>query len=597
MSDTCRILPDAVEREPVTALAEHAAHVATCEECAAYAELVAELRREPAPVDEVTRARWLARLSPELDAIAARRTTTRPPWLAIAAVAAVACGVGWWFGRSPSAPPAVAAAIDRALLRPYVVAGSPGETAATALLAGRFSTLETREGALVRASCDREGAQRIALVGPARVAVTAATSETIDLATTGAILVDTRATQALRIRANTIVVRAQQATFAVASYDHATVVFVDRGEVELGMMRLRAGEWFGPPGARSAALVAALRDHEHAIAPPPGRSGILAVDGHAPAITQDGGVLGTAPLWARVAPGDLVVVSTGPTERTIAIAIRDGDTSRVAAAPPAPNPALAALPAPPAPPTPPTRVVTPPAHVVASPPPVAMAPETASQLYLRAEAALRDGDRTAAEATWHQLLDRYPTAPQAMAALYDLANLVPNARPRRRPRLPGSAARRHPRRVTRARDVPRLPARGRGERARSRRAVLHELPTRFPHSPHDAEVLAWLAGRAEALGGCAAARRLATEYLSRYPPARSPPAPPRVEGRRDPRARARRRAGRVPDARRRSGPRCLAPGRRPARCHDVPVPHHAVSRRRRLHADRRCVRSGFLLRR
>ncbi|CAN5186280.1 hypothetical protein BH11MYX1_BH11MYX1_05420 [soil metagenome] len=509
---TCKILSDALALEPATALDDHAAHTAACVSCERHARFIRTLQREPAPIDDVTRARWLARMAPELDAIAARRV--RPPrqWLALAAVAFSAAALGWWFGRRPAAPPALAV-LDREVLRPYVVAGSTGEAAATALLSGRFASLDVRAGELVRATAD--GTPRIAVVGPARVSVTRVLPKTLELEASGAVLVDLRAdAPRMVVHAGTITVSAQQATFAVATNDRATVVFVDRGEVELGVLRLHAGDWFGPTNARSAALVAALRDHANAISPPGARSGIPAVEGHELAIAGSGAVLGTAPLWARVEPGNVTVVSTGTTERRSTVTVRDNELRHVAArevetvvAPPTPTAA-------PPPASRPRAIEAPVTRAVDAPSP---AIETASQLYLRAEAALRDHDAQAAESIWRQLLEAFPEAPQADSALYDLATLV---RARDRGAARGYLERllaRHPVALREPATYMSCHLDGDANALDDASRCFTAFRAAFPGSAHDDEILAWLAGHAQSVGGCRAAATLAAEYLRRYP--------------------------------------------------------------------------------
>jgi TolA-binding protein len=144
---------------------------------------------------------------------------------------------------------------------------------------------------------------------------------------------------------------------------------------------------------------------------------------------------------------------------------------------------------------------------------------TAAELYARAEAALAAGDPVGAEAIWNHLLARYPEASQAAWARYDLARVA-------RARGDRSAAQAHL-----ARLLAGPPPAALAEPAAFLACRLHVeagaaataagcfagFRARFPASAHDAEVLAWLAGRAFATGGCGAARALSAEYLSRHP--------------------------------------------------------------------------------
>ena len=497
MTDACRALQDTLARGPDDALAvTSAAHLETCAACRArvidHDRLVRSLRVEPDRLDDVTRARWLARMQPELDAIAARRQPSprHAPWFAIAAAATIAIAAGWWLvrDRAPSelhAP--VVATIDREILRPYVISGASSEAAASTLLAGRFSVLELVTGQLVRATFDRDRDQRIAVVGPARVAVTDATADAVTLDVAGTLLVDARApAHELRVHAATVTIRAHQAVFAVQSNDHGTLVFVDRGEIELGTTHLGAGDWFGPTEMRSPALVALLREHAHAVPPPSEHNTILAVAGTEPALTQRGDVLGTGPLWARVDPGTVVMEPAASPAPPVLI-------ERPV---PAPRSASRAEPL---------------------PSPVPAAP-TSAELYVLAETALRDGDRATAEKIWLQLLDQYPHSAEAGSARYDLANLVrATDRGRAQHYLAQLLADSPP-------EALREPARYLSCRLHVEANELEVATTcfeafraSFADSTHDAEILAWLAGRAEEIGGCPAAHALAAEYQRRYP--------------------------------------------------------------------------------
>jgi hypothetical protein len=266
------------------------------------------LRAEPAPVDELTRARWLARLGPELDAIDERRRPgPRRFWslaLAGVAVAGVAAFALWPRSEPPPAPAQVA--LDRARLHPYVVAGIGADSAATTLLAGRFAKLDVPKGELVRAELD--GA-RISAVGPARLEITSASSDAVELAASGTVVLEAHAAPSLIVHAGAMTVRAQNAVFAVSATGSVTSVIVERGTIELGGETLHAGEHAGPP---AELLGNAVRDHLRAPAPGGDDTRIVAVAAGAFATTEGGGELGTGPLWARVG-GDVVVTRSTPT--------------------------------------------------------------------------------------------------------------------------------------------------------------------------------------------------------------------------------------------------------------------------------------------
>ncbi len=555
MSAICQDTRTQLARGPGEPLAVIAAtHLDTCDDCRGHAavhdRLIAALRVEPEAVDEVARARWLARMGPELDAIAERRTAPRSRrWWAVPGgafvLASVAVVLAWWAGRA-SAPHATAPVAvqgthpeELAVLRPYVVSRAASDTTATTLLAGRFSAIDVGPGELVRASLDATGGHRIAVVGPARISVTRVGDGAIDMAIDGVILVDARGDDRLELAApGGLVVRAQHASFAVESRGGQAAVFVDRGELEIGGARLRAGDWSGPESLRSSLVVQQLRDHANAIAPAVAAHGIVAITGDGPIVTRRGEILGLAPLWARMPVAAVEVVTTGAHERAAAIDVRSGEITRVSLAAPAPSPT--ATPAsdldpaqrqdPPIAPTQrskrdPVRATDPPAPASAlgvGPARAATAgssaPATAAELYARAEAALRAGDRAGAEATWLELVDRFEGSASAASALYDLATLARRREP--------AAARRYLAQLLANAPPDALlePAHylacrldtDAGANADAA-ACFTRFRALFPRSSHDAEILAWLAGHAERTTGCAAAEPLFREYLARYP--------------------------------------------------------------------------------
>jgi hypothetical protein len=538
VSDACREAEDALVIDPGDPRADGrvAAHVARCAACRAraaeHARLVEVLRGQDATVDEVTRARWLAQLAPSLDELATRygagAREARPRWrpamyaAAAAAVIAVAAAAAV-LRRSPAsapdapapapahaataprvAPPAIA---DRAVLRPYVVAGSLADADATALLADRVDALAVPAGQLVRAELGADA--RLALVGPSSLAVRGQAADLVQLdLESGTLLVDAPAGgRPFAVVSGTALVRAQAARFAVAAADgRAPAVFVDRGEIEVSGVRVTAGQWYGPDDRRSAALVGLLRDHGNAIAPAPDPSGVLMVPGSGMVITEAGAVLGPAPLWARVPLGTLtLVVTDGGDEARLPVEVGAGAVARVARAVPAP-----------------------PAPLAGARPPRARAPgaaplapivddESPAAMYAAAEAALGRGERDEARAIWSRLVDRYPRSSHAASAMYDLAGLARAAGElaeaqawlgRLLDRSP-PAALREPARYLRCRlDVAAEPD--------ASAACFRDFRRDFPDSAHDAEVLGWLMARAEEAGGCAAAGKLASEYLARH---------------------------------------------------------------------------------
>jgi hypothetical protein len=461
--------------------------------------LLAALREEPAPVDDLARARWWSKLAPELDAIveARRPRVRRHVWLgAVAAAAAALIALASWPWRASEV------ALESARLHPYMVSGAIAQGAAPTLLSGRFATLDVGAGEVVRAELDDD---RVAAIGPARLEVAAMTTAGAELVATGAVVFDVRARRPVVVHAGAWTVRAEHAVFAVSARGPAAAIYVERGEVELAGIALPSGAWFGTPALRSSALVTALREQANALSP--AGDDILAIAGHGSVVTTAGEVVGFAPLWVRAPAGTQTVVHAGPT----ALAVK-------------PAPAVPATTAPAVVPRPPVAHGVPrtgtrelavaPAHAEIAP-----APEDASQLYARAEAALARGDRDIAQATWIELIGRYPDAAQVASARYDLARLARDrgdlglARDQLARLLATSppAVLAEPARYLACR----LDVEGGDADAAAR--CLTAFRGAFPRSPHDAEVLAWLVGHARTSGGCAAARLLAQEYVRRYP--------------------------------------------------------------------------------
>ncbi|HEY4182879.1 MAG TPA: outer membrane protein assembly factor BamD [Kofleriaceae bacterium] len=522
MTDACREVSAAqIVDAPDAQLAERiAAHLTHCDACrtriADHTRLAAALRGADTEIDEVAQARLLARMAPTLDDLASRRArpASRRAWLPIAAFAAAAgivLAVWAATGRTTTAP---VAAVPRArdIVRPYLVAGASSEAAAATLLAGRFSALAVEAGETVRASTD--DGTRITLVGPGHLTVVAVEPE-LDLELGAGTLLVTATTPAIHVHGAGFDVRASNATFAVSSDVHP-VIFVDRGTIELDGTQLHAGEWSGAAADRSLALVRALRDHADAIAAPHDPSGILAVPGPSAAVvTEGGGVLGTAPLWARVPLGPIALVVVGDVEQRATLAITERGIARVERTTQVIAPVTPVAPISPVAPVRPTASIT--HHPAAVPDPaVAVPARDASQLYADAERRLGTGDRTGAERALDELLEEFPDSPQAASALYDLANLA-------RARGDLAAARsaldrlvaldatalREPASYLRCRvDV---------ESKRDAAPCFRAFRRAFPSSAHDAEVLAWLVGHASTAEGCVATRALADEYLRSYP--------------------------------------------------------------------------------
>jgi hypothetical protein len=458
--------------------------------------LAVALRAEPEPIDDATRARVLARMSPQLDAIAgavgARVQWPRRAGLAAAMVAAL--GVAWWIGRTtaprganPGATPTAAADGDREQLRPYVVAGAHSPSEAAALLAGRFATLDVAEGQLVRASIDHRPELRVALIGPAHVSVVAADANRVELAVEGTALVDARGATPVTVRARGFSFMAQDAVFAVQAVDHSFVVFVEHGELQLGSTHLHDGDWLG---RSDPALAAQLKEHERAIAPPGEHAGIVMLQAGENVTDPHGAVVGSAPAWARVDAGPLVLAS-GQQHATVTVR-EDAVTSAELRSPPEAV-------APPSSVAPPRSVLQPspaPHATPQSPASVTASAASAADLYRQAEVELRAGEPAAAEATWLQLLERFPHSSEAASALYDLANTVRARDPRLAlGYLDRLAALAPPAPLDELASFLGCRLRVDTGDVAAARTCFASFRVRFPKSPHDAEVERWLAGQ------------------------------------------------------------------------------------------------------
>lgn len=578
MSYTCRDVIDALARPTDGSLDrdadDHLAGCAACRQRATDADRVtAALRARIPELDDLSRERVLVEMSPAVDEIArtfakeSRRpswaTGGRRIWIPLAAVAAVAATFGVWLGRNETRAVAPQARIEQSLLRPYVVSGGSSEEAATTLLAGRFATLDVPRGQLVRASVDNDRDLRIGVVGPARLAVDAAPGVPALTLASGTLLIDSRG-RSVSVRAGQLALHAENALFGVQVTDQTAVVFVDRGEIVLDGHGVGAGEWVGPVAARSQTIVIELRAQGNAIAPPDDHGGVLEIAGDARIVTEAGETIGSAPVWARMPAGNVTLVAVAGTEHRTPIEIHEGTVSHIAAgearppeatsapAAPVPQPApiapaakppttravskaiahpATAMPALPMTTKPAPKIVSrePARAIAAVEPPKVEATQshtvtsvdttTASQLYAQAETALGTSDRGRAAVLWTELVARFPGSSQAASALYDLAGLA-------RARGDYAAAQ-----AALARLMSGAPPAALREPSAYLSCRLHVdagEPTaavacfrtfreRFASSPHDAEVLGWLAGHAEESGGCTAAQALADEYARRYP--------------------------------------------------------------------------------
>jgi len=148
--------------------------------------------------------------------------------------------------------------------------------------------------------------------------------------------------------------------------------------------------------------------------------------------------------------------------------------------------------------------------------------ETASSLYRRAEAALRQGDRIAGKKLLDQLVRAFPDQPATDSARYELAVMAERdgqssealARTREilRPGAQGPFV--EPAEFLRCRVH--LAQHGDPER-RAALACLTGFVRDYPGSPHDEVALRALIELSREQGQCGEARRFAEAYLQRHP--------------------------------------------------------------------------------
>jgi TolA-binding protein len=527
-------------------------HVDSCSACQevrrSLEETRAHVRAAVRPLDDVHRARLLARLAPALDEHAARAATAirhdaaRPGRglarmraavaMIAAGAAAVALGVALHRApepaRSATAPPlptsratsaaprpaaASASSVERptgpALIAPYeiVAADGSGERARARLLDQRFSRLQTAPGTTVRAHVGER--TRVTLVGPADVSVGAATPELLDVNLDAGMLVADfvhRNSGRLRIHSPGVVTEVVGTLFSVEVRGDESRVSVARGRVVVqpidGAPRVvSAGQsWTsGTVSMRAvpAMTAAALADHDAAIA---GRGGARSP----PAPTAEAG---------PETPSPRVLDSASAPQVAQALLTSASDAGSPNVPPQAgPSPLVTAQP----------QTATPtqsaPPQLV-PPKPAAAAPALpADEVYAEAEAAMRRRDWRAAAGALERVVTQ--AAPGALAdqARYELAQLAVRGgdfsgatrwldallASDREPALRQPAA------------FLRCEVATRSGSSDSARRCWEGFRARFPDSSRDALALGWLL-RLEPAAPCATMGPLFDEYLRRYP--------------------------------------------------------------------------------
>jgi outer membrane protein assembly factor BamD (BamD/ComL family) len=147
-------------------------------------------------------------------------------------------------------------------------------------------------------------------------------------------------------------------------------------------------------------------------------------------------------------------------------------------------------------------------------------PSSAEALYQQAERAMQQEDSGRALWLLHRLTRDYPRHRLTALALYDIARLALQRRDLSgarqaltvlvdRPRVDPLVAQPAHRLLCRVEL--------RAQRPLAADRCLERFRRRYPRSTHDAEMLALLASLRYQRGGCAAARSLLEEYITRYP--------------------------------------------------------------------------------
>lgn len=505
-----------------TARARVDRHLGHCAACQAMRRSLDQRRAHVAaaarPLDDVHRARLLARLAPALDEEAARAATAqrRPAWhpWVVPAAALMAAGAAAMvvaslrhrppaasapatlasapttlasrrapatgFAAPPTTPAAPAIRAPHAAAPPLIVPYQivAGRMPRTHLIDQHFSRLQTAAGTTVRARVGER--TRVTMVGPADVSVAAATDDLLDVnLDAGTLVADFihRRNGRLRIHSPGAVTEVVGTLFSVEVRGQQSRVSVAHGRVVVqppdGPPRVVSS---GQSWTTGTPTVRAL---------PPGTAALLADHGAAIAVREAPPRSSTsAPAIAAVLPAEepSPIETAAPTEPP---------------AQPKPTPISAAPAAP---------------RATPSPPP---APDA---VYGQAEAAMRRRDWPSAARALERVAGQATAGPLGDQARYELAQLAiragdPDGAARWLDALLASdreAALRQPAAFLRC-DL-----RARSGSAADARRCWEQFRGRFPGSSRDAQALGWLL-RLDPSAPCATLRPLADEYLQRYP--------------------------------------------------------------------------------
>lgn len=435
-------------------------------------------------LDDVTRARVLARLGPTIDEVAAREPRLQvnrlaallPLAAAAAALLLLVAGLVGGPNRS-SERPRGAAATDHRILLPFAVNRPTAWREAEQVLGRRVGRLDVPAGIEVRALLGEQVA--LALVGPARIEVVRA--EPGDLAVQldhGTLVASYEHGRGGRLEVHSpgVITEVVGTLFMVEVEHGQTGVAVAHGKI-----RVR-----GPGGTRvvgrmqSWKLGARLQEVSTR---------------QARLLRRFEGQIDDAPVRAPSRRRRRLFRS--PARRTIADTTPDTTPDTLPAVDMLP-PGIDAGVSPAAPAAPDVER------------------QTASGLYGQAEQAMRSGDFAAARRRLEQLVQQFGADPLAAQARYDLAHLAlgANALDLALAQLNALATSGAGGRLTEPANYLRCRVelrRGDGGRAA---ACLERFRARYPHSPHDAAALAHLVVLRR--GDCRRATALAAEFLARH---------------------------------------------------------------------------------
>ena len=519
------------------------AHLGRCPDCQRARDrlqaLRADVERGAAPLDDMRRARVLARLASALDDHAAdggarRRTRGLPSparalaggrwrWALAAALGGTAAVLGVWLSVRPSVPvtpvatvpvaPLAARPLQRlAVLQPYRPASARG--AGQQAPPAPVDRLQLPAGTRLRLQLGSRATAT--LIGPAQLRVARNEPDLLEVNLDQGTLVadyDHGAGGQLLVRSPGALTRVVGTLFSVKAGASGSRIVVARGRVlvtgERGPVHsLNAGDALSTDRADPQRWTRDDRRplQEHARA-----------DSAAAQRTPAPGPV--RPVRAAAADTAAVAATPAPPmperEWPAPVAAEPAEPAGPPAVPPSSPPVSRPAPAPQTAPAPAVAASPP----IAPPPPIAPAPPAAEALYQRAEQAMRRRDWTTARRQLAEVVALRGGHPLEDVARYELAQLALRAGDRyqavalledllRNDREP---ALRQPAWLLRCELHLQV-----GERPQGRRC-LERFRATYPYSPHDEPALGLLVETLSADIPCAGAAEIAAEYLQRHP--------------------------------------------------------------------------------